>query len=205
MCERLFREVSEVPRLRLDVVAASLLLLTACASSPQRPRTWLDDRTAVTVTAQEPCSVFAFEDHARATNVRDYVQAGAVEINRSGSRKYYVVLISWSTIDRSPAERAVLDDELSRSTLWADDRPIELRRVANGRVAAGIGSAPYLAPAPAAVESWYPITLDEIRALADASSLRLTARAGEQPRSYRLWQPDRGGASGFLQQVMNPR
>ena len=31
------------------------------------------------------CSVFAYEDHARATNVRDYVQAGAVEVNRCGT------------------------------------------------------------------------------------------------------------------------
>jgi hypothetical protein len=187
-------------------MAAALLLLAACvASSPQRPRTWLDERTAATVTAQEPCTIFAFEDHARATNVRDYVQLGAVEVNRSGTRKYYVVLISWSTIDRSAPERAALDAELAHTTLWADDRPIDLLRIPNGRLAAGIGTGPYLAPAPAAIESWYAVSLNQIEALAQASSLRLTAQAGDQPRSYRLWQPDRGGVTAFLQQVAAPR
>jgi hypothetical protein len=166
--------------------------------SAQQPRTWLDEQTAATVTAQQPCAVFAHENQARAANVRDYVQAGAVEVNRMGTRTYYLVLISWSTIDRSAAERAKLEAELARNTLWADDRPIELRRIPRGRETAGVFSAPYAAPAPAAIESWYPITLNEIGALAHARTLRLTAQAGDTPRPYELWQQDRGGFAAFL-------
>lgn len=193
-------------RLRLGLVAALPLLTNACAIGPVgSPRTWLDERTAATVTAQEPGVVFAHEDQVRAMNVRDYVQAGAVEVNRTGSRDYYLVLISWSTIDRSASERAALDAELARSTLWADDRPIDLHRIAQGRAAAGVSGAPYVAPAPAAIESWYPISPNEIRSLAAARTLSLTARGGEQPRSYLLWQADRGGFAGFLQQITHLR
>jgi hypothetical protein len=192
---------------RLDRSAAALvLLLGACTlGPPQRTRSWLDEQTAATVTAQDPCAVFAHEDQTRATNVRDYVQAGAVEVNRAGSRSYYLVLISWSTLDRSPAERATLDAELARGTLWADDRPIELNRLAQGRVVAGIEKAPYASPAPAALESWYPIGLNEIRSLAGATTLSLTAQAGDAPRAYQLWKADRGGFAGFVQQLTNPR
>jgi hypothetical protein len=175
------------------------LLLQGCAAGALRqPRTWLDERTAATVTAQEPCAVLAHENQARATNVRDYVQAGAVEVNRAGTRAYYLVLISWSTVDRSADERVALDAELAHSTLWADDRPIELRRIAQGRAAAGVSSGPYAAPAPAAIESWYPVTLNELGALAGATLLRLTAQSGDMPRSYQLWQSDRGGLAAFL-------
>ena len=193
-------------RLRLGLVAALPLLMSACAIGPVgAPHTWLDERTAATVTAQEPGVVFAHEDQVRAINVRDYVQVGAAEVNRAGSRAYYLVLISWSTIDRSAAERAALDSELARSTLWADDRPIELRRIPDGRVAAGVSGAPYVAPAPAAIESWYPITLNEIQSLARARTLSLTAQAGEKPRSYLPWQADSGGFAGFLQHTAHPR
>lgn len=185
---------------------ALLLLLDGCAAgSAQQPRTWLDERTAATVTAQEPCAVFAHEDQALSTNVRDYVQAGAVDVNRTGTHNYYLVLISWSTIDRSAAERAALDAELAHSTLWADDRPIELQRIERGRDSAGVFSAPYAAPAPAAMESWYPVTLSELRALAGATTLRLTAQAGDTPRPYQLWQSDRGGFASFLTRLTHPR
>lgn len=189
----------------VPVTVLTLLLQACAAGSARQPRTWLDERTAATVTAQEPRVVFAHENQARATNVRDYVQVGAVEVNRSGTRAYYLVLISWSTVDRSPAERATLDGELVRSTLWADDRPIELRRIAQGRAAAGVFSAPYAAPAPAAIESWYPVTLNEIGALARASTLKLTAQSGDTPRSYQLWQSDRGGFAAFLSRSTHTR
>lgn len=194
-------------RYRAGSVAAALsLLLSACAlESGQHARTWLDERTAATVTAQEPCPVFAHEDQARATSVRDYVQAGAVEVNRSGRRTYYLVLLSWSTLDHSPAERALLDAELARATLWADDRPIELKRIPEGRAAVGVETAPYAAPAPAALESWYPLGLSEIKSLAGATTLGLTAQAGDAPRAYRLWKADGGGFAGFVRQLSHPR
>jgi hypothetical protein len=187
---------------RIVPLAAFGLLSAACAvDSARQPRTWLDERTAATVTAQEPCAVFAYEDQARASNVRDYVQVGAVEVNRAGARAYYLVLISWSTIDRTTAERAELDAELVRSTLWTDDRPIELQRIARGRAAADVHSAPYMAPAPAAIESWYSVTPDQIRSLAAATTLSLTAQAGAAPRRYQLWQTDGGGFAGFLSRL----
>ena len=187
-------------------LAALTLLEQGCAiGSAQQPRSWLDERTAATVTAQEPCAVFAYEDQARALNVRDYVQVGAVEVNRAGTRAYYLVLISWSTIDRSAAERAALDAELVRSTLWADDRPIELKRIPRGRAAADVYAAPYLAPAPAAIESWYPVTPEQMRAMASAAALSLTAQAGDTPRRYELWQADRGGLAAFLERLAHPR
>lgn len=65
------------------------LALSACASNAQlTARAWLDERTGVTVTAQEPPAIFAREEQMRAMNVRDYAEVGAIEINRMGTRHY---------------------------------------------------------------------------------------------------------------------
>jgi hypothetical protein len=107
-------------------------------------------------------------------------------------------LLSWSTIDRVTGERDAFDRELARSTLWADDRPIRLQRLPEGRTAAGIAAAPYSAPAPSAIESWYPVPLSEIRALAGARTLRLVAQGAAAPREYQPWQSNQHGFAGFL-------
>jgi hypothetical protein len=190
----------------LPVLAASLAsALAACTlASSRSARSWLDERTAATVTAQEPTAVFAHEEQMRASNARDYVQVGAVEVNQAGSRRYYLVLLSWSTIDRAAQERAAIDGELARSTLWADDRPIPLQRLPSGRSAAGVAAPPYAAPAPAAVESWYPITLSEIQALGRARTMSLSAQGGATVRQYQLWQGKQHGFAAFVQQVTRP-
>ena len=185
----------------LRVVALPSFLAACALSSTTSPRTWLDERTAATVTAQEPAAVFAHEEQMRATNARDYVQMGAVEVNQAGARRYYLVLLSWSTIDRAAGERDAIVGELAHSTLWADDRPIQLHRLPGGRTAAGIAAAPYSAPAPSAIESWYPVSLSEIRALAAAGTLRLVAQAGGAPREYQRWQSSEQGIAGFLQHI----
>jgi hypothetical protein len=192
--------VHRLPALLRVVVIPSFL--AACAlNSTTLPRTWLDERTAATVTAQEPGAVFAHEEQMRATNARDYVQVAAVEVNQAGSRRYYLVVLCWSTIDRATDERVAIDSELARSTLWADDRPIQLQRLPAGRAAVGIAAAPYPAPAPSAIESWYPVTLSEIRALAGARTLRLVAQGAVAPREYQPWQSNQHGFAGFLRHI----
>lgn len=188
-------------------IALSLALsLSACASNPQsKARTWLDERTAETVTAQGSPATFAREEQMRATNVRDYAEIGAIEINRMGTRRYYLLLISWSTIDRTAAEREAMDGALARLTVWADDRPIELTREPASESSVRLGQHPYVLPTPAAVEFWYPVTLAELRSLAAADALRLYARAatGDEHR-YGEWQNGQTGLKNFLQYIAQP-
>lgn len=182
------------------------LVVSACASDSQRQaRSWLDERTAVTATAQEPPAILAREDQMRAMNVRDYVEIGAIETNRVGNRRYYLLLVSWSTIDRTDAERAAIETALAHITLWADDRPLELKRLAVDRAAIGLSHPPYALPTPAAVESWYPIDLAELRSLAAAATLRISAQVatGEEHR-YNDWQNGSTGFANFLEYVSQP-
>lgn len=188
-------------------IALSLALaLSACASNPQlQARTWLDERTAVTVTAQESPATFAREEQMRAMNVRDYADIGAIEINRMGTRSYYLLLISWSTIDRTATEREAIEGALARITLWADDRPIELTREPATGSSVGLSRRPYILPTPAAVESWYPLTLAELRSLAAADALRLSAKAATgDERRYSEWRSDRRGLASFLEYISQP-
>lgn len=141
----------------------------------------------------------------RAMNVRDYAEIGAIEINRMGTRNYYLLLISWSTIDRTAAESATIEGALARITFWADDRPIQLTREAAAGSSVGLSRHAYALPTSAAVESWYPLTLATLRSLAAAGVLRLSGKAatGEEHR-YSEWQNGRTGLVNFLEYISQP-
>ena len=142
----------------------------------------------------------------RGINVRDYVEIGAVEVNRMGKRQYYLALLSWSTIDRTAPERESIQASLGRVTLWADDRPIELTRLTTDRATVGLSQPPYPPPTPEASESWYASTLGEIAALAGARTLQLAASAPDatEGRRYHEWQTGSSGFAAFIEHIRQP-
>ena len=183
-----------------------LLLLAGCASAPaDPPRSWLDERTAVSVTAQGTPIVFAREEHLRAINVRDYAEIGAVEINRMGDRRLYLALQSWSTIDRTAAERERMDRSLSRVTVYADDRPIELTQAAASAEQLGLSRRPFVAPTPGTREIYFTIARSDLRSIALARVLQLRGLGAEEPDIYLQWQDARPSLAAFLAQLPAPR
>lgn len=180
-----------------------ILLLNGCSSTqPVAPRTWLDERTAVTVTAQSDPAVLAREEHMRAINVRDYAQLGAVETNRMGARQLYLVLVSWSTIDRSAVEQERSEADFSRITLYADDRPIELTRAAPAREELGFARRPFEHPAPGAREIYFAAGRGDLQSIALSRTLQLIAhRDGGTPDKYLEWRDGRPGLRAFLAQL----
>lgn len=192
----------------LSLPFAILLMMTlgACSGTPAaKTRSWLDERTAVTVTAQEPVAVFARDEQMRAMNVRDYAEIGAVEVNRQGERHVYLVIVSWSTIDRTAEEHESIEDAFATTTLWADDRPITLKRFSTDRATAGLRQRPYRAPTPGALESWYAITLNELRSLAAAELVKMSADGGDEPRRYEQWRSGTTGFANFVEYLTRPR
>lgn len=189
--------------MRLRSLPVLILLLNGCSSTQLvAPRTWLDERTAVTVTAQSDPAVLAREEHMRAINVRDYAQLGAVETNRMGTRQLYLVLVSWSTIDRSEAEQARSEAGFSRITLFADDRPIELARAAPAREELGFARRPFEHPTPGAHEFHFAVTRSDLQSIALSRTLQLSAhRDGGITDKYLEWHDGRPGLRAFLAQL----
>jgi len=193
--------------MRVLSLLALLLSLHGCSSmQPAAPRVWLDERTAVMVTAQSRPAVLAREEQMRAINVRDYAQIGAVETNRMGAHHLYLVLLFWSTIDRSPAEHEWIAANFSRITLHADDRPIELTRAAVTREELGFGLRPFAHPTPGTGEAYFAVTRSDLQSIALSRTLTLTARGNaDTPERYSEWQDGRRGLAAFLAQLPTAR
>lgn len=179
----------------------TLALTTAACTATPSVRSWVDDRTAVAVTAQNKPLVFAREDFPAGVNVRDYAEVGAFEVNRSGQRQLYLSLIIWSTLNRSAEQQAQTDAAFAGMTIWADDQLIQLKRAAQ-RDVPSMSNAVFNLPITNAHESYYAITAAQLRALAAAQKLSLspaTQAAGEQ--SYRLWTDARASLGAFVQSL----
>lgn len=193
--------------MRLRALPVLILLLNGCASTQLvAPRTWLDERTAVTVTAQSDPAVLAREEHMRAINVRDYAQLGAVETNRMGTHQLYLVLLCWSTIDRSAAEQERSAASFSRITLYADDRAIELTRAAPAREELGFSRRPFEHPTPGAREIYFAVSRGDLQSIALSRRLQLVAHRDEAAKDkYLEWRDGRPGLRAFLAQLPIPR
>ncbi|HEX2586150.1 MAG TPA: hypothetical protein VHL14_13555, partial [Steroidobacteraceae bacterium] len=77
------------------------LLASACSTTRSGVRSWVDEKTAVTVTAQQRAMVFYRDDFQSGVNIYDFADLGAFEINQSGKRSQYLCLLLWSTVARS--------------------------------------------------------------------------------------------------------
>lgn len=178
--------------------------LMACAGSSGAVRTWVDARTAVAVTAQGRSLVLSREDFPAGVNVRDYAELGAVEVNRSGTRKRYLAVVLWSTVARTPAERAQLQAAFSSITLWADDQPLTLQRSATTHEAILLSAPALSLPSPAASEAYYEVTTAQLMALANTK--RLMLRPGsvvDGESAYTVWRGDPSELSRFLADLVD--
>jgi hypothetical protein len=174
--------------------------LAACVTgSSSHVRSWVDAGTAVTITAQIEPMVLSREDFPAGVNVRDYVEVGAFEINRSGDHKHYLAFTLWSTIDRSPVQWLKIDGDFSTVTLWADDRPLLLKRTANNYAGINISTAVFGFPSPNAREMYYEVSLAQLDALARARRWTMSFGGlvdGEQ--LFTLWRGSAASLSQFI-------
>lgn len=174
------------------------LILQACASAPA-PRSYLDTRTAATITVQEQPVVFARDEQMRAINVRDYAQLGAIEVNRMGERQLYLVATLWSTIDRTASERERLAAAFAQVIVHADDQPIALVRATGPTRPIGVGTRPYEAPSPGAQELYFPVTRAALQGIAHSRSLSLTTGgSGDSTWRFSEWRNGRVGLRLFI-------
>ncbi len=156
------------------------------------------------VTAQAQPLVLSREDFPAGVNVRDYAELGAFEVNRSGTRKRYMAVVLWSTVDRTPAEQTQLQAAFSSITLWADDQPLALQRSATMHDAILVSTPVLRWPSPAASEAYYEVSTAQLAALAAAKRWTLSpGTMAEGERSYTLWRGEPAELSRFLANLVN--
>ena len=159
------------------------LVLTACASQPTSDLSWLDPQTGVTVTRAAEYVVFARDNSAMAAYARDFAYMGPVGVNRSGMREYYIWVGLWGSMRPDLTE---VRDAFESITIVVDGEPmpLEVAGWTNGSI--GVSRPVYLHPVAAGADAYYPVTIDQIRMIAEAGTVEI--RAGGMSGVYLPWQ-----------------
>jgi len=183
----------------LSTVTALLILATiGCSSNAGLVRSKVDPVTSVTISSSQTPMVFYRDVSGRAAFARDYVHLGPLEVNRSGSYRYYLWLGIWNTMDDAPLGRS--RDGFESIVVFADGEPLPLE--IGGWTADAIGASEpvYLKPVASATDAYYEVTVDQLRLIAEAKDLRLRS-TGPRPSSYELWD-DQNSARASLNEFL---
>ena len=183
-------------RLLTALIVAALALLAACASNPSSlTREYLDTGSGVTVTASKVPLVLYRDNPAAAAYARNVAHLGPIEVNRSGEYRYFLWVGIWDTLQSTDASLSRDGFETIIITVDGESMALDL---AGWTPAAIDASAPvYLRPVASASEAYYPLTVDQIRFIAEARSVRLRT-TGSSPREYNLWSGQQSARQALL-------
>lgn len=186
---------------RLTLIA-SLMILSGCTTAPSAVTSWLDPVSAVTITAQAEPLVLDRVEKRRTINGRDYAQLTAIEVNRMGERKLYLVAVLWSNAQLTGKQWDNFESSFSKIDLRLDGRSLALNRFADDVSTLGIGQTPMPLPIPGARQIIYPIDRAELRAIVGSQDVQLTAIGGPlSPQRYEEHKDGRGSLNEFLSQL----
>ena len=180
---------------------ALLAAVTLCGCSAERTvtREYLDPQTAVTVRAVAVPFVYAHDVPALAANVRDYLSAGAVELNNMGGRTHYLAVIAWSTVDRKRIGAEA--PPLGTLRLAVGTKVREIAPATRDPRSVGVG-LPLFRPATGYLsEGWYALTVAELRALAEKPPTTLELVDEQGSISYTLWRDATPALADFVRDI----
>lgn len=169
-------------------------LVTACGSSGPAVYEQLDPLTSVTTTRAAKPLVLYRDSSARAAYARDYVYLGPIEVNRMGSMSYFLWAAVWGTHSGFLDDPAALGFE--SIVIYADGEPLLLEHAGWTPAAIGASESVYNKPVASALEVYYPVTVDQVRMLADASDIELRTSSLSEG-SYFPWDSEDGSREAF--------
>ena len=171
-----------------------LTVTAACSSQGPLVSEYMDARTGVTVTnARTP--LVLYRDHsARAAHARDFVYVGPLAVNRMGDYQYYLWLGIWSSMPGKdlPEQR----DGFESIVIFADGEPLYLEVQGWTLSSIGVSRPVYSRPTATAADAYYPVTLDQVRMIAQARDIRLKS-GSPMAASYEPWDSQQQALSGM--------
>jgi len=180
-----------------------LFTLFGCTTAPT-VKSWLDPVSSASVTSQIEPMILARNEQARGSDEREFTQLTALEINRMGERRLYLVAVPWSSEQRTRTEREEFEHSFARIELRMGDRSTVLARHGGDIAELGVGQSPLPLPVQGSQQWFFPIERAELNALASSSRVQLIALGdSDAPRRYDEWQDGRHSLSAFLDQLPN--
>lgn len=178
------KEVSHRRVIGLLVYTAAILTLLGCATSSPTVSEKLDPNTGVSVTFTETPLVLYRDNPSQAAYARNYVHLGPIQVNRTGSYRYYLWLGIWNTMQT--ADLSEHRDGFESIVLFADGEPLLLELSGWTPEAIGTSESVYLKPVASTADAYYEVTADQIRLIAESSDIRLRTM-GSSPKDFELW------------------
>ncbi|HEY0939763.1 MAG TPA: hypothetical protein VGE08_06675 [Steroidobacter sp.] len=175
-----------------------LLMLAGCVAQPP-VKSWLDPVSVATLTSQSTPLVLARASSSSMIQ-RTFAQLTAVEVNRMGTRRLYLVLVPRITNEVTPTQLATFQRSFDQIELRADERAIALARYTGDLAELGIGE-PELLPIFTTRFGLYPVERADLRALVDSKQVTLVAMGLQTPRTYEEWNDSRHSLRDFLAQL----
>lgn len=160
-----------VPHLSKVVSIAIVTILSACTVGQPIVVEKLDELTAVTITYGRTPIFMSPDTPFDREAERDYVQIGAIEVNRMGTRQYYL----WLGIsDMSQAASAGRQPEGFDSIfLIVQDEEVRLDILGWTPEVIGASEPVYEKLFATSADAYYQVTLDQIQLLTDSGGLKL--------------------------------
>ena len=185
-----------VPHCRsgLPALVLALMALAGCASD-RTPgvKSYLDEKTAVTVRATSAPWVLAREMPELSANSRDYLDLRLLEVDRMGDRLDYLSVVAWSTVDRWVGVGA---PALGPLTLRIDGDAVELKPAAADSEAAGLSQRMFARRHGQLAEAEYRVTPELIGRMARANVVAVEL-TGSDGAVYEAWAPARSAFAAF--------
>ena len=177
-----------------------LLTLAGCTAQPT-VTSWLDPVSVATITAQTDPLVFVRVTSSYRIQ-KAFAQLQAIEINRMGDRRLYLVLTQRISKDGTPDQVAGFERAFSQVEIRADDRSVTLTRYTGNVSELGIGQPALLLPIVGPTYSYYPLERADLQAMAKANRVELVALGLSTPSRYEEWMSKgRPGLSDFLSRL----
>jgi hypothetical protein len=179
------------------------LTLLGCASAPT-VKSWLDPVSAATITAQNEPLILARDEQRHSIDERDFAQLTAVEVNRMGERRLYLVAVPWSSAHQTRVEQDAFAKSFARIELRMGDRSTLLTRHEGDIATLGIGQSPLPLSVPGTQQLFFPIERADLSALASSTRVQLIALGRQdEPQRYDEWQDGRRSLNDFLNRLPN--
>lgn len=192
----MFEHAYSIRNTAVALIATSLL--AACATQDSRVNDDLDPLTGVTVVYSDTPVVLYRDNPSYAAYSRNFVHLGPIEINKSGSYKYYLWLGIWSTLQGS--EVAQQSDGFASVVLVVDGEPLLLDLAGWTPAAIGTSTPVYPKPYATSLDAYYRVTADQIRLIAQARELQLRT-TGTYPLEFQMWDEQKAAKRDLIKFV----
>jgi hypothetical protein len=185
---------------KYSALLLTLMLVTGCATQPT-VKSWIDPKSSVTITAQTEPLVLIRATPVPSMNERDYAQLTAIEVNRMGERKLFLVAILWSSAELWSDQSGNFQNAFKQIEVNLGDRTVALTPHTGDVSELGISEALPL-PIPGSSQIYFPISRDDLRAISRSTRIELSATGvPDEPRRYEEWQDGRRSLNDFLGQL----